>query len=645
MLIKKQQRFKSLISIIILSAAGIPALIVAIILITQLGDNNRTQVEDKIELKARMLSQQIEHKLELLTTNIDQLAHDQNIILATDNGVFGNAARNQMSVLLEHNSIVDFIQIYDIYNWPAESFPEQYSLMELTPVLETLTSIIKHKNFSSQVFMFYHKGINNVVNEYFNKTIYSEDQYIVVTAPLIKNTEGDPNQQQINGVILALVPISKFLKEMNLTDSQLVSLELEKKSTIAKQSNLPKYSKWMIKSWPVQIGQNTISLNYGEPLSIVTKPINRAILSFTLIVTIILASCVIFVIWITKRLSTPFNQMHELVTSYTQGDFDVSMPEIRYMEFRELADLLSNMAHTIFQNKEELEHKVKIRTNDLAKSNEELKLTLDKLNAMQEHLIESEKMSLLGKLVAGVAHEISTPIGISVTAISTLETYTDTLFEFVDSGKLTRNAMSDYIAKTSQLIPILLNNLNRAAELINNFKEVAVDQSSEDKRRFNLHDYIYEVLNSLQPQLKRYQISIEVNCDKNILMNSFPGAFAQIITNFMMNSMSHGFTQKQQHNISINAQIIQDQLEFVYSDDGCGIPQENINNIFDPFYTTKRNDGGSGLGLSIVRSIVHQKLQGKIKVIDTQQKGVKLVIFIPLTENIISAKKMTVNMN
>jgi len=259
-----------------------------------------------------------------------------------------------------------------------------------------------------------------------------------------------------------------------------------------------------------------------------------------------------------------------------------------------------------------------------------IKRAEEKLREAEVQLREAEKMAALGELVAGVAHEINTPVGIGVTAASYLDTKTRELAEVFEHGKLKKSDLQNYLGTAENASKSILSNLKRAANLVKSFKQVAVDQANQEDRIFNIKEYINEVILSLKPQLKKTSHIIEIECGDELEIRSSPGAFAQILTNFIMNSLKHGFDKQINGVIKIQFYIEYDKLVFIYSDNGKGIPQSHIKKVFDPFFTTKRAKGGTGLGLNIVYNIVTQKLSGTISCNSNNKKGVVFEIRIPL---------------
>ena len=274
---------------------------------------------------------------------------------------------------------------------------------------------------------------------------------------------------------------------------------------------------------------------------------------------------------------------------------------------------------------EKLEEKVVNRTEKLHKS-------LKDLEKMQEHLVESEKMAALGNLVAGVAHEINTPVGVGVTAASHLQEKTELILKRYKNNTLKRSDLEEYLNTAKDSAKIILANMKHASENISSFKKVAVDQTKDEKRIFNVKQYLSEILISLHPKLKKTKHIVEIDCSNDIELYSFPGAFSQIITNLVMNSLIHAFKKK--NNGTITIQINNDNNFFYikYEDDGIGISEKNLKKIFEPFFTTNRIGGGTGLGLHVVYNIVTHKLNGMISCESIVGKFCRFNVKIPLAK-------------
>lgn len=260
----------------------------------------------------------------------------------------------------------------------------------------------------------------------------------------------------------------------------------------------------------------------------------------------------------------------------------------------------------------ELEERVKQRTRELREANQALEFSLDAVRRMQDELVQSEKMASLGGLVAGVAHEINTPVGIGVTAGSWLAEKTEELSRQLAANTMRKSDLERYIETARESSATILSNLKRAADLVQSFKQVAVDQTAAEAREFNLRQFLDEALMSLRPRYKRTSHTVTVDVPEDITLYSYPGDLMQVVTNFMTNSLLHGFEDMENGHMRFVASYEGDKVVLEYSDDGKGMDADHVERVFEPFFTTKRGHGGTGLGMHIVYNIVTQRLKGTI---------------------------------
>lgn len=258
-----------------------------------------------------------------------------------------------------------------------------------------------------------------------------------------------------------------------------------------------------------------------------------------------------------------------------------------------------------------------------------LEESLEKLHRTQKEMIQSAKMAALGDLVAGVAHEVNTPIGVSVTAASFLSERTRQLRDLYGKGEMKRSDLEKYLALAEESSGSVLSNLERAAELVQSFKKVAADQSSEEKRVFEMKNYLEQILLSLRPQFKRTPHQVRMDCPDGLILDSYPGAIMQIITNLIMNSLIHGFADGRPGEISIKVEPAGENVMLTYRDTGVGMDREQKERIYDPFYTTTRGSGGTGLGMNIVYNLVTQTLKGSIMLETSPGQGAVFMLTLP----------------
>ncbi|MEP0355903.1 ATP-binding protein [Paraglaciecola sp.] len=268
--------------------------------------------------------------------------------------------------------------------------------------------------------------------------------------------------------------------------------------------------------------------------------------------------------------------------------------------------------------------------DELRKRNSELATSMETIQLAKDQLVESAKMASLGGLVAGIAHDVNTPLGVGVTATSFLQDRVDKLKVAYEDKKLTGSTMSSFLSEAQQTITLLTNNLNRASDLISSFKQVAVDQTSEAEREINVSEYLIEIVQSLAPSIKKTQHIIDVHCPDDLTIKCAPGVLAQILTNMIMNSLIHGFDNKPKGSIAIDISQQDNSLLINYSDDGKGLDRITLEQHFDAFFTTKRSEGGSGLGTHIMYNLVTQTLKGKIQASSELGEGLHYKISIPM---------------
>lgn len=279
----------------------------------------------------------------------------------------------------------------------------------------------------------------------------------------------------------------------------------------------------------------------------------------------------------------------------------------------------------------QLETRVAERTAQLQMANRELSDTLETLRLAQDQLVQSEKLAALGALVAGVSHELNTPIGNGLTVASALEHRVEAFTRLMDEG-MRRSDLQSFVNETRFAAEIISRNLSRAGHLVSSFKQVAVDQTSSQRRTFSLDSLVAEILLTLNAVIKKYSCHIAVQVPPNILLQSYPGPLGQVLTNLINNALVHGFTPQDVGDIVIEAELLPADASVKLSvrDTGKGIAPENQHRVFEPFFTTRLGQGGSGLGLHIVHNIVGGVLGGTIRLDSTLGHGTAFTMMLPL---------------
>lgn len=278
---------------------------------------------------------------------------------------------------------------------------------------------------------------------------------------------------------------------------------------------------------------------------------------------------------------------------------------------------------------EALQHLAETLENRVAERTRELEAANVSLSQAMEQLVQREKLASLGSLVAGVAHELNTPIGNALTVSTALNDIHRQFAGELESGQLKKSALERFVQENNEATQLIERNLQRAATLISHFKQVAVDQASTRRRTFDVAELAVEVLSTLSPTLRRSPHQIGVEIPPGLCLESYPGPLEQVITNLIENSLVHAFAPGQTGNVRLSAEAIDGGIRLRYEDDGRGIPAEVRHRVFDPFFTTRLGQGGSGLGLYLVYNLVHGRLGGSIQLLERETAGVCFLMELP----------------
>ncbi|OFI33977.1 hypothetical protein BFC17_20700 [Alteromonas lipolytica] len=311
---------------------------------------------------------------------------------------------------------------------------------------------------------------------------------------------------------------------------------------------------------------------------------------------------------------------------YKKADGTLFWAEIIVTEIMLNGEMVAYVISRDISEKKALEDEIHARNEELKLSNENLSETIANLKLAQNKLIAVEKMASLGQLVAGVAHEINTPVGITLTSVTQFMEENQALRKKYQQGALTPDDFEEFLDISGEIAEIMKTNIDRTAQLVRSFKQVAVDQTIEEERQINLKHYIEEVLFSLATVLRRANVTVEFTCedDHNVTMN--PGLLAQVLTNLVINSINHGFQGAGGSTITLVVSKENDIFTLCYKDNGKGISPENLPKIFDPFFTTTRGSGGTGLGLNIIYNIITTALGGTVNCVSQPNQGVTFTI-------------------
>lgn len=308
---------------------------------------------------------------------------------------------------------------------------------------------------------------------------------------------------------------------------------------------------------------------------------------------------------------------------------------IMLLQMSELAGYIAHMRWKITDKNRELgKRNIELleRSDDLQRAHQDVAHALDTLRLAHDELVRKEKLAALGALVAGVAHEINTPVGNSLMAVSMLENETKVLHdEYLSETGMRRTTLENYLHDAGNSCTILQRNLQRVADLVTSFKQVSIDQTSSQRRSFQLLELVDEINLMLAPMLKNSPIVLQYRIDDTLVLDSYPGPLGQAMNHLIANALIHAFDGREKGNITVEAHHTEDDwVELSVKDDGVGISAANLPRIFDPFFTTKFGTGGSGLGLNITHNIVTGIMGGRMRVVSSVDSGTHFILTLPL---------------
>ena len=348
--------------------------------------------------------------------------------------------------------------------------------------------------------------------------------------------------------------------------------------------------------------------------------ISRRVLSIAVIFLGVIMSAGVM---IALSIRLPLAQIMAAMRAITSGDLD------RPVQGASARDEVGAMARAVEVFRENAIAKRKTE-DELRTAKEKAESALLELNTAQQNLIDAERLAALGGLVAGVAHEVNNPIGISLTVASSFARRAEMFEGELKSGPLRRSKLDEFVRTSRDASQQLVANLQRAGELIQSFKQVAVDRSHAERRQFNLSESTDQIVASLRPVLKKAAVTLVVDVPEGLLIDGYPGAYGQILTNLFLNAVNHAFADGRSGTITISARARgADDIEIIFADDGAGMTPDVQRQAFDPFFTTRRNEGGTGLGLHIVYNLVTQQLGGRMMLESRLGQGTTFRIIMP----------------
>ncbi len=337
----------------------------------------------------------------------------------------------------------------------------------------------------------------------------------------------------------------------------------------------------------------------------------------------------LLVFFLNKRINTFLYAVHDI----SKGNYKIALPPGRFpiQEDISLSRAIMKMAEEIEKSRNILKYTNENLEKTISERTEELKKSLNDLQMTRQSLLHSEKMAILGRQGAKIAHEMNNPLSVAITASSHLESTVKEINKHFQENKLTKNDFRSMLSTAAEVSNIILRNLRHASKMTTGFKNFASDQSREEKKEIRINNYINEIIKNFSYKMKKTTHKIEFHCSEDLEVYTDPSIIYQTITNLINNSLLHGFEEMENGLININIEFTNNIITIIYRDNGNGISKQNLSQLYKPFFTTKADQGGTGLGLNIIKDLIEHELKGTIECTSELGSGTQFLIKFPIS--------------
>ncbi len=629
----RASQLRTVLALSILLGALLPSILIGGFLLKQISEQDRQAVNQTLRLHANNIAQDIRYQVRQVVLDLQSLAQVNDIIFTPTSAMFGFHSNQLMSEVLQQNSWASAIYIVDTQGQILEGVPLMAEILDLSPHQEAIARLNQRveAGLEETLIEVYQDANFSLLSEQQSDAV--SDYGLLFMQPLLKKNLNALESSQQVGALLVFVPMQSLWNTFSSNLSPLGALALYHSEQQLFKGVIGKEAQRRL-TIDVDLAVN----NMAGPLLLSLSAPSRSLWSLlverqfnvVIIVVLIIVIVVVIALVLTRRIVDPIKDLSNVVANYSQGRYDSQVPYLAYEEFNQVGGLLKSMAARVTRHQEQLEHRVAERTQELEQANQTLQQTLAKLNDTQLQLVEKEKMAALGGLVAGMAHELNTPIGVGITAASQLTDNYLQIEQKMQRGGLARADLEQMLSQGVAGTQLIESSLQRSAALVNSFKALAGSDIDTRVQQVNLKTWIEpQIQMLLQPYSERYVQWRVTGHNPSLRFNQ--RALELVLSSLVENSVQHGFNQHLylHPHILVEIEALPEQVLIRYQDNGSGVAEEHIGMIFNPFYTTGRSSGNVGLGLNQVYNLVNQHLFGSVESFQVKPQGLGFVICLP----------------
>ncbi len=612
------RQLRNVLFTVLIIATLIPAMVLSVYFVIRIDAFKRADLNEQLALRSARLVDLLEHHLEVFNVKLEVLADNPDIEYRTRSDLFHNSL-NLLIDFQKQNPLAFSVHLLDLDLQLLEAAPPIATIYELPPMTAPLEEIFDPLNQLARNY-YVHGQFPQFLDESY-LLAYSDGrkptsaETLFVIAPIYIVPSRARLETILNGYMLSVVTLESIQALFDSAVEPQTIVEILRDGKLVGPPPTFADEEYVSSTADFTFGELDYQFRLSIPSSAGLAAIReeRQLLGLIIVCSAIVTMLLSY--YLARLFIKPISKLDKVVSGYADGQYDQPPAKLSFQELQQIASVLNAMGMRILEEQQTLEQRVEQRTREL--------------KTAQQQLVVAEKMALLGQLVAGIAHEINTPIGVALTGVTFQAQQLKSISDKVGDNKIRKSELLEGISSMNEMGDLVQVNLERASHLINNFKQVAADQQVHEQRRICLAEYLREILHSLHPQLKKKKVKTQVLGEETLEVVTFPGVFAHMLSNLVMNSVQHGFVDRGD-DCQIELEFVRNDetIELHYRDSGCGMTEEQRLQVFDPFYTTKRGQGGTGLGMHIVFNQVAQVLRGTIHCLEAEV-GVHFLIKFP----------------
>ncbi|MFT6985800.1 MAG: signal transduction histidine kinase [Psychromonas sp.] len=626
--------------LVIFLVALLPTGLVSYLLLDKVVQQSRTQVLSSLTQLGELQSELLERELSIQLNAFEQLSQLPDVKLTPSSAIFGYQANVQLKKFTVQSPLASASFILDKDNWPVETYPlsaEQLQLKSITRRVQPFLQQVEYEQILKPLIFNVNDPVMVAALSGNDLTAPINNGWVMVMVlPLVQKTQHGSTKFKVVGSLVTLEPYQSFshlLEKWRSRSGGLVLLDQDIKlySTGLIKENADDAN---ILSWNTQIklADKTFILRISEPSESIKAIVFEDLWRLGLVIGAILLLVSFISLLMARLVGQQIDKLISQVQAFSQGDYQYRVSGLHFAEFLQVSAVLEQLSQKVITDQAQLESKVKKRTIALSQSNAELNATLAVLTETQSRLVQSEKMASLGGLVAGIAHELNTPLGVCISAIALVEEVDKDLHEMVASRSLKKSEIMNQLQSLSDSTVLIVRNINRCSDLVTVFKELSINEENEGEKpaQFELKGFLQQLVNGWLDSQECAGLEIQVSGD-SVFVRTYMQSLSKVLSLLFRNALEHAFKKQISGGPKLELGCTQKNgsVELFFMDNGNGVDIEPIAQIFEPFYTSNRYQGSVGLGLHLAYNLVSQRLQGEIEAENSQQGGLKLSLRFP----------------